>query len=555
LLLLVLVVGVLAGGCSGKPEPVTIITDTDGTQGEHDQGFLRGIWWTGPGYPDEEIDDVVDVNEQNVDITNVVYDNAWPQGMPIMPGHIKNTGGPPGDYYTYTVAAWQEPVYIGETIDEWDSYFRVLYRYESDPDQDGQGAIIEIDPDNSHHQSFPAITANYNGDGLIVVDVVYRRRIKDDPDDNWEIWHQRFIQVQPMNFDNFVSVGPPQPVSDPAWLDNCDHPDIVFDADPDFPGGNGTNRLHVVYEKAVEYYDREIWYRRGEEVNGAIIWTDVNQVISGLTYGLNGRASIDVGRDDTGYIQMIMGPTPTNYYVGVVWEHGDYMFGGEDHDWQFDIFFAPLPASGPVPPLVNVAAITDSPFRHFNVFPEIDIDPLENPFKCTFIVWTHAINSAVHPPDRDWRTVYLEGNNSWRLVNWLPPVELFNTEGPGGRNGLPSFAIRADQSAHGWGFLVWLNDQYPIEFDVNVYAGGVFWEYNTPELSIYSYYYYGAPHESPKEISFGDSSWSYGKFTYGPEVAIFNVNWAKCIWTDVEEIGPEEWETGIWGDTSDHYYY
>jgi hypothetical protein len=224
------------------------------------------------------------------------------------------------------------------------------------------------------------------------------------------------------------------------------------------------------------------------------------------------------------------------------------MIGGQPVvDWQFDIVLAVLSPIEWLPLTVDTEYLTNDVFGVFNMFPHVEISPIENggmgniPVRTTFITWTHAVDAD--PPNHDFQNVQIECTNSHRLYHWYLPQPLFDGTGindPGGRNGLADFVICFDDGNWQKGALVWLNDLYPSNPNepIDAWGGQVHF---TPDGDIFPE---SNPYNSPVEISIGDSSWNFPNFNFGPEAAIYCNVLIKCIWTDVDGS-----DTGVHGNT------
>jgi hypothetical protein len=524
-----LVVVLLFTGCSGdKSNPIT-----------SDEGPSRLAPWTING-EDEGISDTAG-DEQNVDITNVVYGYSWGGER----GLIKMADFPPGDPYTYTVATWQQP-----NGDVSDVYFRVLYREGPDPmEHDWMGDSVQVDGGYaSEVQIQPAITAHLNENQEIVVDLVFMSRpwFEETPNPyNWRIIHTRYRQDSFGDFNGFSCVSSEDITPFHVFHNNCAQPDIVFDAGAESP--DGWNRLHVVFVIMWEFYDRDVWYERGDvDGYGFVIWHTREFDVNFNHPGVNAWPRIDVGFDASGWVHSIPQGTPgtQTYYVGIVWQYSWYDF---IHDtWPTNVVYAQIPANEPLIYWMWSGDIVwgysigmMKPFHtHHMALPCIDIEPIvcTEDNRTTMIVWTHA---AQYEGENDYDAANVEATNTLRLYMGYNEVDLFYLQGPGNLNGVATFAAKADDSNSG--YLTWLNCN-GLNYNGHVYAGEVFWEAD-PEYFIWS-------DNTWFNISSGHSSVAPDtEYRYGPEVAIFNENVGKCIWTDIANGSPPS----IWGDSSDWF--
>ncbi len=484
--------------------------------------MFRGIYWT-ETTNDEAVEDT-EVTEHCADITNVVYGHSYDER-----GEIKRADEPDGNEYTYTVVAWEERDGADTHI-----YFKVLYRDGTTPESDDHmGAVITVDDIENYLKKWPSITAHINDDEQIVVDIVYQRRHVPDPNPyNWRIYWVRAEQDDPDDFDDFT-VGTPTDIN-PTGVTyyHVMNPDIVFDAGAE-DEENGVNRLHVVAEILWDYDDRDIWYARGvSDGLGGIDWTEDPNLNEDLV-GVNSQPRIDVGFDDTDYIGNLNldYSLDDGYYVGVVWHHGEYDDPPED-GWMYDVYLTLVPAKGNLPSDFYSEQLTEATLYFFNVMPYIDIEPIENTDsgnkRTAMIVWTNTFNSG-----SGWMMGNLYATNTFRLALHAAPQQIFTSVVRA--NGLCTFAALADTS--NFGYLTWLN--YDSN-DWDILAGGVTWSTSGPNYDITS--------ANDCEISYGlGDIGEYEEYNYAPQIAVFDVDAAKAIWTDVDN----GYEPSIWGDTSD----
>jgi hypothetical protein len=254
LLLMVLFFTVLSIGCSSKTAPVTPEQNSCENPATTELGLFRNLWWANPDIPIMDEDTL----EKNVDITNVVFDHADPNGYA---GQIKKAGI--YDDNSYVVAAWQV-----NKVGENKICFNVLWRDNSGDHFSNPREVFGQDPDPLKYQPFrvnPTVAAHIrdvDGNKLIVVDIIFQERVNEI--DNWQLWHVRYNQQEQGNFnDFFCNVGWPYYITNP--LTNCIHPDIVFDAAPNHPYDPlSLQRLHLVFEWVKED-GTAIWYTMGED--------------------------------------------------------------------------------------------------------------------------------------------------------------------------------------------------------------------------------------------------------------------------------------------------
>jgi len=524
-----LVAVLLFAGCSGdKSNPIT--SDDDPS---------RLAPWTIAGV-DEEIADTAN-DERDVDITNVVYGHSWGGER----GFIKMYNHPFDDPYTYTVATWQQ-----SNGDVSDIYFKVLYREGPDPmDDDEMGNPVQVDGGYaSEIQIQPAITAHLDEDQKIVVDLVFMSRpwSEEIPNpNNWRIIHARYRQNSFGDFSGFSLVSREDITPFQVFHNNCAQPDIVFDAGAE--GQDGWNRLHVVFVIMWDFDDRDIWYERGDVGgDGSVSWHGGEFDVSWQHQGVNAWPRIDVGFDASGWVHSMPHGTPGNqvYYVGIVWQYSWYDLIHET--WPTNVVYAQIPANDPLffywrwsGDIVRGYSIgmMKPYYTHHMVLPCIDIEPIEcdGDNRTTMIVWTHAAQLEGY----DYDAANIKATNTLRLCASYDEVDLFYLQGPGNLNGVASFAAKADDSNSG--HLTWLNNN-GLNYNGHVYAGEVFWEAD-PMYVIWS-------SGTWFNISDGHSSVAPDTaYQYGPEVAIFNENVGKCIWTDIANGTPPS----IWGDSSDWF--
>jgi len=209
-------------------------------------------------------------------------------------------------------------------------------------------------------------------------------------------------------------------------------------------------------------------------------------------------------------------------------------------DWYTNIRFCMLPADGEVPGSIQVRAITNNTsVRVIEAQPFIDIGPVcSGAPRTTFITWTYAVieNGVLSP-------ITVVGNNTIRLrrVGQFSSVTLVDANVVQCRNGLATAALKETNNKAG--YLVWLNDEWSYEnstaTDVEVYACDLSWQ-TSPQYNIIP--------SNFVNISDGLSSWALNQgYANGPEIAIFDYDIAKCVWTDIENGTPPS----IWGDSSD----
>jgi hypothetical protein len=512
--MLLLSVGVLAlSGCSGNSHAVTPDpcpnTDNDipGT------GLFRGLSWGN----EEIIEDDIDVDEKNVDITNVVYNFSYFD----YEGQIKKAGL--HDQYTYTVAAWQEK--------EGDEPSRVFFCVLYNPGNE-KSAPIEVDSGSEDEKVAPAVTAyvtDYYGYDFLVVSVVYQKFVNG----RWQIWHARYKQTVPEPDFWFVAVGQPELIFGDNEA-NYKYPDIVYDWEP---YGVSPERLHVVCERRNSLYNWDIYYRGANDYIEVIEWDPYPRpVYSG---GWNWRPRIDAGFDDT-YFQQYFGAWGA-HYIGVVWQ----LVSPVPEGWTVNVKYTGFNSGGPANPIVW--ALTDVGLNVYNLFPSIEIEPIENypdHYRTTFVVWTHTV---YEPIPNDFPIAQIHSLNTFQMtfaappggLNWPPPATELFVDDPGGRNGFPTFAIRADGSTTG--NIAWLHDVYQGPPIVQVWGGDIWWDTSSPYTVMPLY----------PEFIWGSSSYD-PPYIFGPEIATFNLADAKCIWTDKQlvDIGPPPvYDFGIHGNT------
>jgi len=527
-------------GCSGGGVmPDSSITNKVKGYGDPLGDKLRSLLWSTGSSDDEAIDDDSGV-DRCADITNVVW--GWEVSTNGC-GEIKKEGTPSGDDYVYTVACWEQST-GAETSSIW---FAVLWR-DGVSGTDEVAVTQQVDSQNDDKlQKWPAITAHLgeygDGDYAIIVDVAYQLSQGYDPEipwvGQWEIRHCRYAMPDygaDEDFDSFDTL-----IEETASTDenhDCIHPDIVFDsAYHDYQAE--ADRLHLVYE--VDDYEagQSIFYRFGEEdTEEEVDWDSAYRINTAGQQDWVPR--IDVGQDDSNYIYTgIGGIAMTMYYVGVVWMHADYDLLMED--WYTNIRFCMLPADGEVPGSIQVRAITNNTsVRVIEAQPFIDIGPVGSGApRTTFITWTYAVieNGVLSP-------ITVVGNNTIRLrrVGQYSGLTLVDANVVQCRNGLATAALKETNVKQG--YLVWLNDEWSYEnstaTDVEVYACDLSWGTGPFDYNIYRTNF--------EDISDGLSSWAVNQgYTYGPEIAIFNYNIGKCVWTDIDNGTPPS----IWGDSSD----
>jgi len=505
-------------GCSGK----TPLTTPDLSHNKNidvpGSGLFRGLAWGN----DEVIwDDDVD-DEKNVDISNVVYDFSYGNNV----GLIKKAGL--YNEYTYTVAVWQEKEQ-DETKTVW---FMVLYN-----PGNGKSAPMEVDDSSANVKAAPSVTAFIHRSGdyeYLYISIVYQKLVEG----RWQVWHARYRQTAPPPGFGFQPVGQPEAIFEDLYVD-YKHPDIVYDYDPYFIG---PERLHVVCEQCIGDYEWNIAYKGVNDHVNSVSW-DVwlHSIFAG---GWNWRPRIDVGCDNTGFLLNAFG-LGSPYYIGVVWQLVRLIPEGN----TVDVMYTGLPSAGAV--LVPHAIwLTRADPNEYNVFPNIEIEPIENAghIRTTFVVWAKAIYD---PQQNDYPTAEMHSLNTFQMkVAWPdwgpswppPPTQLFIGDPPGGRNAFPTFAIKAAGSTTG--NLAWLHDEGMGSTYVPVWGGDVNW---TPQFIPDN-----TVSLNPEPISSGSSSYEPA-YIFGPEIAIFNYANAKCIWTDKELINggpPPVYDFGIHGNTN-----
>ena len=96
------------------------------------------------------------------------------------------------------------------------------------------------------------------------------------------------------------------------------------------------------------------------------------------------RPRIDVGFDDSGFY-----PILSNYLVGIVWHTIEFLEGGET---RANVMLCGFPAGGfPMFPAVALTPAPDFENYTYNVFPTIEVEPIENgSYRTTFVTWTGA---------------------------------------------------------------------------------------------------------------------------------------------------------------------
>jgi hypothetical protein len=244
-----------------------------------------------------------------------------------------------------------------------------------------------------------------------------------------------------------------------------------------------------------------------------------------------------VGWDDSGLSQLLLG-IPSIYYVGIVWQNDKQ----EGSDTKTDVMFTGLLNFIYMPP--TVYSLTHAAWAEYNVFPQIEIEPIENWHRLTTVVWTYTKDE--NPPSGYFEDATLHTlDTNWILHKFFvgepwDPLVLFPEEDPDnpiGRNGFPTYAAQvSDDPTFGYGYLAWLHDDWPNNPAIKVWAGDLIWDKSEPG---------NVSSENPEEISEGLSSIN-PPFVFGPEIAIIGSDQAKCIWTD-----SEPGDFGIYGDTSD----
>ncbi len=545
LMLAVLAVVLCIGGCSGKSQDVTSPSSGQNTiSNAGDQGVFRNFLWSNPPLEvDEQIPGSAN-DDRHADITNVVYDHYYPVGYP---GRIKDywPGGSPPIIYqeedenTYTVVTWQWTDGGLSQIS-----FRVLWRDDSGNYYKGSEFTVE-NPENWIY-AWPAITANLRVDGLIVVDIAFQAR--ETENDDWAIYYTRWVQGVQQDYDDFDQLIAPYEVYSVTGV-NCIHPDIVIDATPYNQTFPSYQRLHLVFEINDGYQNGSlIYYMMGIDGGFFISWG--GQTLEGVPSAnspaeYNTRPRIDVGYDDTGIIETYFDTNPSNdgYYVGVVWNTVEF---DDDIHWA-NIMFAGFDADEFAPDPPEVVALTDnsaSPGYVYEVFPYIEIDPVEleddEVDRFTHVVWTQTVDED--PPNGDYEDGLMWGTfTGWISVWGISAFPLYEgaTEG---RDAFPVLATQVNEvynsESQVWVrvcYVAWLNDEGPDSEDVEVWVG-------RNEFDDDNYFEGGA-----EQIGGGDTS-ILSPWNYGPEIAIYDEDRGRCVWTDVDEYGVPY---TVFGDRSD----